>query len=144
MFGSFTSGWTENGGEHPGFVRGLDIGRSDAFAVGVALSELAGGDQLSFSLTQPLRPQDASMSLDVPVAEGADGSILREQRKVDLSPDGREHSLQMVYRKAFDEQPLTLSVGAFARFEPNHDADAETELGGGVRIGYDFWRGAAR
>ncbi|MEZ5846894.1 MAG: S8 family serine peptidase [Geminicoccaceae bacterium] len=138
LFGSFTSGWTDSDAGRPGLVRGLDIGRSDAFAVGLALRELAGDDQLAFSLSQPLRPEDAAMSLDVPVGESADGAVLRERGKVDISPDGRERSLQMVYRRAFDEHHMNVSVGAFARFEPNHDADADTELGGGVRVGYGF------
>ncbi|MEZ5837650.1 MAG: S8 family serine peptidase [Geminicoccaceae bacterium] len=140
MFGSLTSGWTDSGISQPGLVRGLDMGRSDAYAVGFSWRELAGADQLAVSLSQPLRPDEVTMNLDLPGHEaGSGGPISRERSRVDISPDGRERNLQMIYRKAFDEeQRVTMAVGAFARFQPNHDADAATELGGGVRVGYGF------
>ena len=138
LFGSFTSGWTNDVGADPGLLRSMTVGRSEAYALGIAWREISGADQLSLAVSQPLRPTSARASLDVPVGEGPGGSVIRERRRVDLSPDGRERSVQLVYRRNLDEHDLTFSVGAFARFEPDHDADASTDLGAGMRIGYRF------
>ena len=138
VFGSYTSGWTERADADPGLIRGMALGRSDAYAIGISLSDLLGQDRLALSLAQPLRPTSASMSLMVPTGEDGRGGVVRERREVDLSPDGRERMLQLVYQRQLEEVDMTLSVGAFARMEPDHDADARTEAGAGMRVGYRF------
>ena len=98
-------------------------------------------DRLAFTVSQPLRPDQATVEMVVPREVDGEGRIRQETVRADISPDGRETDLQLVYRRQMSDNGVSFGVGAFARLEPDHRADADTEWGGGLKVALPLWSG---
>ncbi|MEM6491607.1 MAG: hypothetical protein AAF684_06895, partial [Pseudomonadota bacterium] len=96
---------------------------SDSFSAGVRYDD--DGRWGLLSVSQPLRVAAGQASLDTPSEQRADGSLVYERQTVDLAPNAREIDLQLSGGAKTTWGGFTL--GAAARFNPNHDRDAETE-----------------
>lgn len=107
--------------------------RSDAFAVGLIASDVAGdGDRFGVMLGQPLRVNNASAMLDLPTARDLDGRIERSRQRVDMAPSGRELRLEFVYQRPLAADS-TLGTWLLLQHQPGHDAKAEPAMGIGLR-----------
>jgi hypothetical protein len=105
---------------------------STAFSLGLATRDLArAGDQLSFTVSQPLRVEAGKAVLDVPVARDVEGNVARARRALNLQPDGREIDLEVGYGTAFGSfagRPGFLRTALMLRLAPDHDPSAPPEL----------------
>lgn len=141
LFGAYSSGWTDigAGSANSTLIDDWSTVRSDAFGVGLAISDLVEeGDGLTLMVGQPLRAAEGSATVTVPVGRTETGQVLTETGKIDLSPDAREIVGEMAYRFVLDDDASSLSTGTFVRFNPDHDPDADPDIGIGIRYQLKF------
>ena len=67
-------------------------------------------------------------------------SLGYSRQEIDLTPSGRERRLQLVYETGpgFGGDHVSLAIGGYVRVDPNHDADADTDVGVAAKILMDF------
>ena len=142
MFGSVSHG-TSSGGT-PGasslVTRWGELNAS-SFVIGAELHQiLRDRDRLTVTASSPFRAREASVDIDVPVREVADGEVEYARETVDLEPSGHERRMQLVYETGpgFVTDRASLAVGGYLRIDPDHDADADTDLGAAARLRVDF------
>ncbi len=119
-------------------IQGFSAVRTDAFAIGLAREQLwRDRDQLSLTVSQPLRATAGSMQLDLPTAVDASGRVLRSATSVALVPGGREVMTELAYSVPLDKRTM-LGVSYLNRRHANHDASAPTEhvVAARVRVGF--------
>jgi len=138
IFGSASHGWTDVSGGAGAFSTDWSSVRSSAFAVGAKITDLFGADELTLTIGQPHRVDNASAALSVPIGETAGGEVIRAGERLDFSAEGRETVVQAVYGKQVLAGHGQVSGGLFARFEPDHVADAEPEFGIAARFSMRF------
>ena len=83
-----------------------------------------GPGRLGVTLSQPLRVETGSLSARVPVEVDAKNRTRHELRSADLSPSGRELSLETAYRFSLGEQTQAALSARFTH-DPGHVAHAE-------------------
>ncbi|MGI9417081.1 MAG: S8 family serine peptidase [Geminicoccaceae bacterium] len=139
LFGSYTSGRSLLSAGSGGLIGDWSDVSTESFGVGLLADDVAEeGDHLSLMVGQPVRVQEATATLTLPTGRTEDGRVLSERRAVDLAPDAREISLEATYQFALDDDDASLAVGTLARFNPDHDGDAEPDLGIGLRYSLRF------
>lgn len=116
----------------------VDMGLAQAYLVGITFDDVFADDQIAVTLSQPLRPERATMTLNVPRGLNPDGSVATERQDVDVSPTGRETNLQLAYQHDLESLDARWSATGLMRLEPDHRSDAEPELGAGVRLDLRF------
>jgi len=100
---------------------------SSAWALGIEHAGLfAEDDGLSLMLAQPLRVESGSLEADLPVARTTDGAIVRETRRADLAPSGREIDLEVGYRRGLGARSA-IAGNLLLRHHPGHDGGAAPE-----------------
>ena len=135
LFGSVSQGHTKRARALISEWSGV---RAESFAIGGEFSQLwRESDRLTVTVSSPFRVRDAMLYVNVPDREVGDGVVSYERRKVDLSPSGRERRLQLTYETGV-EGGVSVAAGGYARFEPNHDASADTELGVAAKMSLRF------
>lgn len=136
LFGSATMATTDPGAV--GLLDGWSNVRSSAFGVGAVATDLfTEGDRLGVLVGQPLRVQDASATITVPVGIAADGRVVRRSERVELAPGGREIDVEFAYTRSLVDG-LDLSSWLLLRHEPGHDADAPPAAAAGMKFGMRF------
>jgi hypothetical protein len=141
LFGAYSSGWTDIGTGSNGatLFDGWSTVQSEAFGVGLAASDVVeAGDGLTLMVGQPLRVTEGSATVDVPVGRTEAGGVITEKGRVDLSPGAREIATELTYRFALDNDAGSLSTGAFLRLNPDHDPNADPDVGVGLRYQLAF------
>lgn len=98
LFGQFEYGSVMRQGEADGLVSDLSGLSFSGIEIGASLADtLSAGDRLTFSMSQPLRIETGTITVERPVARRADGSILNESSSDALSPSGRQVDLGLSY-----------------------------------------------
>ena len=141
LFGSVSQGVTGDRGNPRagGIVSSWSDVRSGSFAMGGELRDLWGDDRLTLTASQPFRPRNVRVRVEVPSEEVADRVVRYAEETVDLAPDGREIQVQLMYeRDGGERNRLSFAGGAYARTDANHDASADTEYGVGIKLGLKF------
>ena len=139
LFGSYTSGRSSLSSAGSGLLGDWSDVRTESFGIGLLADDVAeDGDHLSLMVGQPVRVQKADAKLTLPTGRTEDGRVLSERQTVDLAPDAREISLEATYQFALDDGDKSLAAGTFARFNPDHDGDADPDLGIGLRYSLRF------
>ncbi|WP_162913114.1 S8 family peptidase [Rhodospirillaceae bacterium SYSU D60014] len=138
LFGSVTVGTSDINVGGSGLVSEWSDSAGRSFGVGASISEIFGEDRLVFVVSQPFKVDDSTITLRVPVSDDRKGAVHYREERVDVSPHGNETALQMVYSGGIEDLGLTYAAGSYARIEPNHDPDADTEFGLGVKLGVPF------
>ncbi len=116
-----------------------DIG-SEAFGVGLIIRELAtDGDGLTLMIGQPLRQEQAEVTIDLPVARKPDGTVLTKAQRLDLAPEAREIAAEIGYRlplgRGVDHD---VQAAGFVRFNPDHQRSRDPEAGIGFAYRLHF------
>ena len=143
VFGSVSQG-TSAGGRpaQASLVTGWSDMNAGSFVVGTEVRDFwRNSDRLTLTASSPLRARRATLHLAVPDRELADGVVAYTREAVDMTPSGRERRLQIVYESRLSlggDNPATLAVGGYVRVEPDHDADADTDMGAAARIRMSF------
>jgi hypothetical protein len=139
LFGSYTSGRSSLSSVGGGLLDDWSNVRTESFGLGLLADDLAeDGDHLSLMVGQPVRVQQANAKLTLPTGRTEEGSVLSESRTVNLAPDAREISLEATYQFALDDDDASLAAGTFVRFNPDHDDQAEPDVGLGFRYSLKF------
>ncbi|TDX30400.1 subtilase family protein [Modicisalibacter xianhensis] len=108
-----------------GLIERIDNLRAEEMALGMQWR----GDrhQAALTLKQPLRLDDATATLDVPVGRTLDGQVVRETRRVPLAPSGQQRDIELGY--AFQQDLLTQwRLNLLYTLEPGHDRGADSEM----------------
>jgi hypothetical protein len=131
----YRRGWTRFGGGEL-----ADFGRlvSDAFSLDVTRhGAFSPGDSLAFRITQPLRVTSGGFGVEVPVSyDYGTGAVGFEQRILNLAPTGRELDFEAAYSLRVGGGDLGGNL--FLRRQPGHIRSAENDLGGAIRLSWDF------
>ena len=139
LFGAYSRGATDASGGGNSVLSNYSMIQSEAFGAGLTVADLAEeGDGLSVMVGQPLRVTDGSAELTLPTARNQDGSVVQEQTTLDLAPDAREIAVETVYNFALDDEDQALTAGGFIRFNPDHDPDADPDVGIGLTYKLTF------
>lgn len=102
---------------------------------------IAGSDRLVLTVSSPFRARNAHLQLRVPTEEVADQELRYTTETVELTPSGRETRVQFVYETDWvggSEGGSSVSLGGYVRLEPGHDAQADPDLGLGVKYATQF------
>ena len=106
--------------------------------VGVELGGLwFGSDRLILTAATPFRARGATVYVNVPSREIADGVVEYTRHAVDVTPRGRERRVQVVY-EASSGRAASVTVGGYLRSNPEHDAAAESEFGVAAKMSLRF------
>lgn len=139
LFGGYTLGSTAASGGGASLLSGYTRLRSEAFGAGLSMTDvMSAGDGLSLMVGQPLRVASGSAELAVPVGRTETGGVLKERGRVDLSPAGREIAFEAVYDFGLDDAAQSLTSGTFLRLNPDHDPDANPDIGIGLTYKINF------
>jgi hypothetical protein len=111
---------------------------SDAFSIDILKEGLmVGGDQIGFRIAQPLRVRSGGFDMQLPVSyDYRSGAVGYEGRFVNLSPSGREVDFELNYNLALARGRMGANL--FLRREPGHIEAAEDDIGGAIRVTWDF------
>ena len=140
LFGSFSHGRVRDssGGGGESLVSGWGHARAHSVVLGGELGDLwQASDRLTLTAALPLRVQRATVHVDVPDREVADGVVRYVRQTADLAPRGRERRLQLVYEAGRDDR-VAVAVGGYVRIEPDHDSSAAPEFGAAAVVRLRF------
>jgi hypothetical protein len=116
-------------------IDGASASQSAAWSLGLSRADMwQRGDSLGLSLAMPLRTMSGSMQVTTATAQSQlDGSLTYTTQALALSPSGMEKDLELAYARTavFGGR---LSAMAQVRFEPGHDAQAQTQLAAGLKF----------
>lgn len=118
VFGRYEQGRTSVDGDPHSVVRGFDNLRSDTFSLG-AVSAGDGATQVGMLWSQPLRINNGTAQLDVPVGRDVSGNVLRQQEDADVTPSGREQRMEVFMVRSLGAQ-TQLQANVMYRDEPGH------------------------
>ena len=137
--GSATVGLSDLSGVNGGLLSDLDRAVSDAFALGLVKNDVFDGkDKIGLMFSQPLRVEAGDRAtFSVPTAVNADGTVVRTNEQVSLTPSGRELNLQLSYSRELASN-MGVTSYALARHEPGHNEDAAPDFGAGMRFKFSF------
>jgi hypothetical protein len=139
LFGAYARGRSSLSTGSNGLISDWSTVATESFGLGLLVDDLAEtGDRLSMMIGQPMRAEDVSARISVPVGRTEDGQVLTDTRRVDLAPTGREIALETTYQFALDDNDASFEAGAFVRFNPNHAPNAEPDVGIGFRYRLTF------
>ena len=143
LFGGASRGIASGGlPKQNSLVSGISDISADSFIMGGELQNLFGKDHLTLTVGSPFRPSKATVQMNVPDAEIADGVVSYAARTVNLTPNGRETRLQFVYEIdgdwGGDLGGISLSAGGYMRMEPEHNEAADNEYGTAVKMRLRF------
>ena len=139
VFGSLSRGTTRGGSGPAGsLVSGWSGVRTGSVMVG---AELRGfwfaSDRLILTAAAPFRARGATVYVNVPSREIADGVVRYTRHAVDVTPRGRERRLQLVY-EASASGGASVTVGGYLRSKPEHAAAADSEVGVAAKMHLRF------
>jgi hypothetical protein len=139
LFGAYNRGRSSTESANGSVLNNFTDTDTEAFGAGVVVKDLMFDDDgLTLMVGQPLRVAAGSAEVTVPISRTEDGQVQTETVRADLSPDRREIATEAVYKMGLGAEGHTLSTGAFARFNPDHDPDADPDLGVGVKYQLRF------
>ncbi|MEZ5937897.1 MAG: S8 family peptidase [Hyphomonadaceae bacterium] len=84
------------------------------------------GGALRLTAAQPRRAEGGKLVFDAPIEVGRDGTLRFEQRTVELTPSGRQLSLEAGWRARIDAH-TTFEAAAAVATSPHHVANAKPE-----------------
>ena len=132
--GSISSATTTLSEAGAGLIGDWSTVRANAFGLGlVATGLMAEGDRLGLLVGQPLRVNKAEATLTLPTARDLAGNVIRDSRRLDLTPSGREIDLQLAYERTLDSG-LAVSSFLMMQLQPGHQANAAPAFGAGLKL----------
>ena len=122
-------GWTDfAGGNFQTGAYGFDLAKHGV---------LSSSDRLGFRLSQPLRIESGGIAMMMPTGyDYATGKVTNSLNNFSLSPSGREVDAELSY--STEVAGGWLGGNLFARRQPGHIADADTDYGAAIRYTLGF------
>lgn len=139
-FGAYSRGHSRIESDRGSLFSEWSSVRTEAFGTGLVIRDLSlKKDSLSLMIGQPFRGDHAKATLTVPVGRTAEGTVITEQQRVDLTSSAREITSEAVYRWSFGHHDAQeIGVGSFVRVNPGHNADKPPEFGAGLSYRWQF------
>jgi len=138
LFGNYQVGRSAPNVSGGALVTGYGAVNTESFAVGLVQAALAAkDDRAGLILSQPLRVSGGNASLAVPYARDFEGNVLSRLVNAPLGAQGRELDLQTFYAGDL-RQGFKFDAGFVARFEPNNQAGAATDMVGLIKVKANF------
>jgi hypothetical protein len=101
---------------------------TDSFSFGAEYNGMVNkNDSLLLSVSQPLRVRSGAANIALPTAIDEDGAVSYTNKKLDLSPKGREIDLEAYYKTPLDDSDAELKLGTIYRINPDHYKNSENE-----------------
>ena len=120
LFGSVYWGNASNSSSNEGMIKSISNLKSSSFGFGfIATSNFTRGDQIIFSVDQPIRVEAGNLSLNVPYYRTREKEVLFNSFKVNLSPSGREINSKIEYLSSFN-QKINFSAVLGYKTDPYH------------------------
>lgn len=120
-------------------IAGTTDSYSAAWSLGLSQSDiLKAGDALGLTVSMPMRTMSGSMQVQGAISQNqSDGSLNYGVQNVALAPTGRQHDIELSYRRPLSK---TANVTALAqmKLEPGHVASAPTQYGVGLKFTSSF------
>ena len=137
FFGSLYFGKSPGASNKQGMVDSISSIRSSAFGLGfLKTSILSAGDEILFSIDQPMRTESGEMNLRVPIFRTKEKNVLFNSFGFSLRPSGREINSKARYLTSYKNLGLSLTVGY--KSDPYHIKSMEdywyTSLGFSIKI----------
>lgn len=107
-----------------GLVRRIEKIRAEEMAFGMQWR--GDGQRAALALRQPLRLDRADATFEVPVGRTLEGEVIRDSRRVALSPSGRQQDIELGYALQASERSH-LQLNLMYTLEPGHDREASPE-----------------
>jgi hypothetical protein len=126
LLGSYNTGWTDLSGSS-GLLHDITGLRSSSYSVGLAFDNaLTAGDVFGLAVSQPLRVDAGSATLDVPVARTIDGQVVRTSQRIGLSSGASELDAEATYRLSLGDNgdKGTLGFNLMLQMNPGNDPQA--------------------
>lgn len=105
----------------------IDVSGMEALSYGAGLNWESKEHMTTFSITQPPKISGGHATFSVPVGRTNDGSVVRERRKVDLSPTGRQTDIEFAYRFKKEEEDQFFQFNYLHVNQPGHIKEAESD-----------------
>ena len=123
----------------PGVLSDFSRIRSTSHSLGVVRRAwLNERDSIGLVLFQPLRVEDGSARLSLPVAyDYTTGLGTYRDQRTQLAPTGREVGIELAYGLRFDSG-AAVQANLLQRFEPGHVGDAGPETTALVQFKIEF------
>lgn len=119
-FGGFEMGWSDVDAASNSLVKDISGVSSQSFRVGLTKTGILNKtDKFGLVLSQPLRVNSGSASLDVPVARDVDGNITTRSASLALGAEGSELDIQAFYGTEVTKDS-SFSGGILFRQSPGH------------------------
>ena len=120
LFGSVYWGNASKSSSNEGMIKSISNLKSSSFGFGfIATSNFTRGDQIIFSVDQPIRVEAGNLSLNVPYYRTREKEVLFNSFKVNLSPSGREINSKIEYLSSFN-QKINFSAVLGYKTDPYH------------------------
>jgi hypothetical protein len=138
LIGSYHLGWSSPATPAGGLVTGYGVARTESFSIGLVADGVARkNDRAGFTVSEPLRVSGGSARLTVPFALDPEGNVVSRNVAAPLAADGRELDLQGFYAGRLNDG-LKFDAGMVARFEPDNQRSAPTEMVALVKLRQSF------
>jgi len=125
LVGGYSAGITHVGAQDGSMLRNWSAIRTSAYSAGAAYAVDA-GRELGFRVVRPLRVDQGTVDLDVPIERRLDHTVVRAAMRADLSPSGNETDIEAYY-SLHASRGQSLSMRVMHRMEPGHVRAAPSE-----------------
>ncbi len=95
------------------------------------------GDRLSLAVQAPLRARSGTLTYTMASGVTAEGEPIYTRQRVNLAQGGQEWRLESRYSVRLNER-ASLSAALVWRLNPDHDAQAPSQVAAGVRLNLGF------
>lgn len=105
----------------------INVSGMKALSYGAGLNWESNEHIISFSVTQPPKVSGGHATFSVPIGRTNDGNVIREARKVELSPTGRQTDIEFAYRFQKEKEKQFFQFNYLHVNQPGHVKKADSD-----------------
>ena len=105
----------------------INVSGMEALSYGAGLNWESDEHITSFSVTQPPKVSGGYATFSVPIGRTNDGNVIRETRKVELSPTGRQTDIEFAYRFQKEKEKQFFQFNYLHVNQPGHIKKADSD-----------------
>lgn len=116
----------------------INVSGMEALSYGAGLNWESSEHMTSFSVTQPPKISGGHATFSVPIGRTNEGNVVRETRRVDLSPTGRQTDVEFAYRFQKEKEKQFFQFNYLHVNQPGHIKKADSDNAVLVTWGRNF------